>query len=194
LFSATGARTDRGIDAIEPVSHTRIYLTKGEQIVLIPSSKRNALVSGCVLIFVFAFMLSASAVAQEWSKEQLEVWQNVEAYWDHSAQRDLDGMLSYFHDDYLGWSTNSPLPDGKAEVEKWLKHMFATTTEVLHTIQPVGIAIHDDIAIVHYYYSELEKNAKGEEEYSQGRWTDILKKQGGRWVLVADQGGKTSGE
>jgi len=161
----------------------------------IPSSNRRVLLfSGCVLIVVLALMLSASAMAQEWTAEQKEVWENVEAYWDYGAQHDLDGMLSYFHDDYLGWSTSSPLPDGKAEVRKWASHQFATTTAVLHTIQPVGIVIHGDIAIVHYYYSDLEKDAKDEEKYSQGRWTDILKKQGDRWLLIADQGGKTSGE
>jgi hypothetical protein len=45
---------------------------------------------------------------------------------------------------------------------------------------------------VHYYFTFLEKNAKGEEKTIQGRWTDILKKQGNRWVLIGDSGGRTS--
>ncbi len=148
----------------------------------------------CLLALAATAFLATGAVAQEWSSEQTAVWKNVETYWNLGAQRDLDGMLGYFHDDYLGWSTGAALPSGKDEARKWLAHHFETTTEVLHTIQPVGIAIHGDIAIVHYYYSDLEKDADGEEKAEQGRWTDILKKQGSRWVLIGDQGGKTTGD
>lgn len=147
----------------------------------------------CLVSAVIVLAGSSAAVAQEWSAAQKDVWKSVEAYWDLGAKRDVDGMLGYFHDSYLGWSNQSPLPNGKAEVRKWMTHEFETTTEVLHTIQPVGIAIHGDMAIVHYYFVVLETNAKGEEQTRQGRWTDILKKQGDRWVLVADHGGQASG-
>jgi len=149
---------------------------------------------GACLVFASLLVAGSPAIsAQEWSAAQKDVWKNVEAYWNLGAQRDVDGMLAYFHDDYLGWSNQSPLPSGKATTRKWVKHQFETTTEVLHTIQPVGIVIQGDVAIVHYYYVVLETNAKGEEETSRGRWTDVLKKQGDRWVLIADHGGESPG-
>jgi ketosteroid isomerase-like protein len=84
------------------------------------------------------------------------------------------------------------MPGNKADVRKWIAHDFETNKTVLQTIKPVGIAIHGDVAFVHYYFTVLQKNAKGEEETIQGRWTDILKEQGDRWVLIGDSGGRTS--
>ncbi len=49
-----------------------------------------------------------------------------------------------------------------------------------------------NVAIVHYYYSTLIKNVEGKERNRSGRWTDILMKQGDKWVLIGDSGGRTS--
>jgi len=34
----------------------------------------------------------------------------------------------------------------------------------------------------------------GKEKSSQGRWTDILKKEGDKWLLIGDHGGPTEDE
>jgi ketosteroid isomerase-like protein len=139
-----------------------------------------------------ALMSVGIASAQEWSAAQKEVWKSVETYWELGAEEDLDGFMSYFADDYLGWSTSSAMPQTKADVRKWTAHDFKTNQTVLQTLKPVGIAIHGDVAFVHYYFTGLQKNAKDEEKTIRGRWTDILKKQGNRWVLIGDSGGRTS--
>lgn len=41
-----------------------------------------------------------------------------------------------------------------------------------------------------HYYTQVVKNAEGKEENVEGRWTDILMKQGDRWVLIGDHGGR----
>lgn len=127
--------------------------------------------------------------AQEWSASQKAVWKDVSAYWDLFASGDADGMLSYFHTDYSGWDVNDPLPAGKATAEKGLKHFLAGHQIVLHSIQPVAINVHGNFAIVHYYYSVTIKNAEGKENNSGGRWTDVLMKQGDKWMLISDSGG-----
>lgn len=129
---------------------------------------------------------------QEWSDKQKEVWQNVETYWDLDAKRDLEGALSYFHDDYSGWFNRSALPSNKASTRKFLAHFFGTTTILLQEIQPVAIKIHGNMAIVHYYYSRLVKDVEGKERNWRGRWTDILMQQGDKWLLIADHGGPSS--
>lgn len=48
------------------------------------------------------------------------------------------------------------------------------------------------LAYVHYYYSYLYKDAEGKEKSSFGRWTDILMKQGDKWVMIGDHGRRTS--
>ena len=146
-----------------------------------------------VLSVLTSALLTASPLrAQEWSAAQKEVWSHVEAYWAKDAARDLEGFMAYFHTDYLGWSVEDPLPATKATVRKFVEHQMKTTKVLVQNIQPVGIKILGDVAFVHYYWSQIEKDAEGKEKPVSGRWTDILTKQGDKWVLIGDHGGRTS--
>ena len=142
----------------------------------------------CILLTV------SPLLAQEWSKEQLEVWKNVQTYWDLMAKRDVEGFLRYFHDDYSGWDYGEALPGDKASAQKWLSFYFPKSEVLLHEIKPVAIQIHGNVAIVHYCYAEATKDLEGKTKFSQGRWTDILMKQGDKWVMIGDHGGETSKE
>ena len=53
---------------------------------------------------------------------------------------------------------------------------------------------HGDVAIVHYYYSRTYADISAERHTDTGRWTDILIKQGNRWVMIADHGGSDGGD
>jgi ketosteroid isomerase-like protein len=138
-------------------------------------------------------LLSTPLRAQEWTEAQKAVWKNVETYWALGAAQDLEGVMAYFHTDYLGWDVQNALPSDKASTKKWFEHQFNTTKTLVQEIKPVGIKIHGNIAIVHYYFSTVIKDAEGKEKSASGRWTDILIKQGDKWVLIGDHGGQTSG-
>jgi len=151
-------------------------------------------VGGKVMLVALGLALATSgAVAQEWSAAQKDVWKSVEAYWDLAAKENLDGFMGYFHADYSGWSNQAALPGDKATTRKWVGHDFDANKTVLYEIKPVAIKIHGNVAIAHYYYATVEQDAKGEEKTIQGRWTDVLMKQGDRWVLIGDHGGRTGG-
>lgn len=132
--------------------------------------------------------------AQEWSAAQKEVWSNVEAYWALDEAGNTDGFLGYFAEDYSGWSVDEALPGGKAMARKFIAHAHKSNKTLLTNLQPTAIKIHGDVAIVHYYWSQIVKPADGKEVNRSGRWTDVLKKQGNKWVLIADHGGVTKSE
>jgi ketosteroid isomerase-like protein len=134
---------------------------------------------------------SAQLLAQEWSEEQKEVWKNVEAYSDMWVKGDLEGFLAYFHDDFSGWGNQDALPRNKASVRKFATHNFKSLKVFVTDIQPVGINIFDNVAIVQYYYTNVLKDKEGKEQTARGRWTDILMKQGDKWVIIGDHGGST---
>ena len=134
---------------------------------------KNFAVAAIVCVTVLA---TTSLFAQEWSAAQKEVWKNVEAYTDLWAKRDLEGFLNYFHADYSGWFNRAALPGNKDIVRRWQAHFFQTRKIVVYEINPVAIKIHGNVAIVHYYYSRIQKDAEGKENTRGGRWTDILKK------------------
>ena len=145
------------------------------------------------ILFLISAFPSKSIFAQEWSDAQKGVWKNVETYWNLFAQGNVEGLMAYYHESYKGWDNDSPLPQGKATSEKGQKHFLQGNKIILHQIDPVSIEIHGNFAFVHYYYSMLFKNPKGEEQNGRGRWTDILTKQGDKWVLIGDHGGSSSG-
>ncbi len=140
---------------------------------------RVALVVLCATVFIASPLL-----AQEWSAAQKEVWKNVETYIDLWAKRDLEGFLDYFHTDYSGWFNSASLPSDKASTRKWISHSFQTTKISVYEVNPVAIKIHGNVAIAHYYYSFIRKDADGKESNRSGRWTGILMKQGDKWVLI----------
>jgi ketosteroid isomerase-like protein len=145
-------------------------------------------------LFGFVVLFSQPLAAQEWSAPQKEVWRNVESYWYLDAARDLGQFMAYFHEEYLGWYNRDPMPHGKTEARKWSENDFKTTKVLYYHITPLTIKIHGDIAIVHYYFTRTVKDAEGKQRNLRGRWTDILSKQEGKWIKLADHGGPESGE
>jgi len=55
-------------------------------------------------------------------------------------------------------------------------------------LKPLDILVMGDIAVLHYYLP-TRQTIDGKETEEQGRWTDVWKKEGGKWLLIADSGG-----
>ncbi|MBI3037771.1 nuclear transport factor 2 family protein [bacterium] len=148
----------------------------------------------CVLFLsvLFAALSPVTLFSQELSLAQREVWKNVEKYWDLVMQGDLEGYLSYFHSDFSGWQNQEMLPDDKETRRKFETHDYLTTKVLMYDLKPASIRIFSNFAIAHYCFTIVYKDSAGKERTSHGRWTDILMKQGEKWVLVGDHGGKTS--
>jgi len=140
-------------------------------------------------VLCLAVLIAAPVAAGDWSAAQQEVWKNVEAYWAVLAKGDVDGFLGYMHEDYVGWSLSSPAPESKAQAAKYLRFFVGRGTTEFYDITPVAIVVHGDVAVVHYFYYEVAKDSDGKMKTERGRWTDILVKQGDRWVLLGDHGG-----
>jgi ketosteroid isomerase-like protein len=148
-----------------------------------------------ILTIVIVFGLGLSSVfAQDWSPAQKEVWKNVNDYWALMAKGDLNGFLDYFHADYVGWDNNSPLPSTKEESRKWITYGYLGIRVPVYEIKPLTIKIFDDVAFVHYYYAMAKETADGKKISESGRWTDILLKQGNKWLMIGDHGGSDKKE
>lgn len=139
---------------------------------------------------LFLAILSSNVFAQEWNAAQKEVWKNVQAYWALDAAGNLDGFMSYFHDNYIGWEINQPMPGSKATARKFIEHDHKTEKTVLYDIAPTSINVIGNVAIANYYYTKIVKDAEGKEKTRTGRWADVLMKQGDKWMLIGDHGGQ----
>jgi len=145
------------------------------------------------IIGLFIIAGFCNTTAQQWSSEQKEVWAGVEKYWEVASQNDVAGFLSYFDESYIGWSYQSKVPQSKSNTAKWIKNDFEKNETILHTLTPITIWVKGNFAFANYFFSQIDKNKKtGKEEPSLGKWTDILMKKNGKWVLIGDHGGRTS--
>ena len=143
-----------------------------------------------ILLLIFFNLFYGLAYSQTPSGHA-EVWKNVETYWGLWAQRNLDKFLEYHHKAYSGWNYEDPMHKSKKSTREWMDHAFKTREVITFDISAIDIKIHNNTAVVHYYYSILEKDIGGNEKKSNGRKTDILIKQDDKWVIIADHGGNT---
>ncbi|MEO8168087.1 MAG: nuclear transport factor 2 family protein, partial [bacterium] len=102
--------------------------------------------------------------------------------------------MSYFHDNYIGWELSQPVPGNKATAKKFIDYEYKTSKTMVYNITPVTINVFGNVAIANYYYTRISKDSEGKEHSRSGRWADILMKQGDKWVLIGDHGGRTSKE
>jgi len=142
------------------------------------------------LILICLFLFAAtSVIAEEWSKEQKEVLATVEGYSEMVMKRDIEGFLKYFHKDYCGWDYDTPVPYGIESIEKWVNFGFPRNEILIYEIKPLKIVVFGESAVVHYYFYYRFKDYEGKEKSITSRWTDILTKKDGKWLLIADHGG-----
>ena len=140
-----------------------------------------------ILLFTF---YSLNLSGQQWTAEQKEVWAGVETYWKVGMSANPMDFINYFDDSYLGWSYENEAPETKADAQKSLNYWNSKGKVVLYTITPARIWVNGNFAYVHYYYSQITEGADGKPITEKGRWTDILMKKDGKWVMVGDHGGK----
>lgn len=142
------------------------------------------------IIFLAVLFFSGKNFAQQWSAEQKAVWAGVEEYWAVSTSSNPLSFLNYFDDSYTGWSYENETPGTKADAVKSLSYWLNKGKVQFYSITPAKIWVNGDFAYVHYHYAQVSEAPDGKPNTERGRWTDILMKKGGKWLLVGDHGGE----
>ncbi len=138
---------------------------------------------------VFVIGMLGNAQAAEWSAEQAEVWEAIEACDGLAREKRIEEFMDCIHDDFSGWLNSQPVPRGKDSFEKIGRYFVTTRDVVAGELRPIDILVYGNFAVIHYFYITVTKDEDGDEDYSQGRWTDIMVKEGGKWRWIADHGG-----
>ncbi len=127
--------------------------------------------------------------AQICTKEQKAVWQEVENMWANWKAGDLDAAFANITNDYLGWNDSRPMPLSKDE---WVNPMIATKnmrSKINYDIEPARILVHNNAAVVHYYYSYsflLTEEGESNKVSQQGKWSEFFIRENGKWMLLGD--------
>lgn len=141
-------------------------------------------------LLVVLVLSSVPAFGQTWTKEQKEVWSFVQSQWDLNMKKDSSWVEQMVHMKALGWGLEEPMPRDRASIAKWSRYENQNSTTVVQELHPVGIIVHKNMAVAHYYYSIASEDRQGERGTVHGRYTDVLVKQDGKWQFIAWQGGE----
>lgn len=148
---------------------------------------RNLFSGTLLVLFIF---ISNFSLAQQWTDEQKDVWKGVDAYWSASVSDKPMEFLNYFDDSYYGWSYENGAPSTKADAQKSLSYWTTKGKTVYYVITPARIWVNGNFAYAHYYYTQVMEGSDGKPITEKGRWTDILMKKDGKWLMVGDHGGE----
>ena len=149
--------------------------------------KKKLVVSALVLLFALPNVVKA----QEWSSDQKEVWTAIQGWWNNSQAQNSKYLIDATHPDYKGWSFGDNYPTGKSDLTYWATNVLPKRKTLHTSLRPMEILVAGDVAVVHYYYSNV-RMVEEKEKNVEGRWTDIWRKVNGKWLLYADSGGELS--
>lgn len=133
--------------------------------------------------------LATTVSAQTWTAEQKEVWNLEDQQWKMAKDKDLSWIDKMAHANLSYWDSDQIAPQNKASLTRWNRYSSSNTTVLEQEIFPISMTITGNIAVAQYRYTVARENYKKERETFTGRYTDVLVKEGGRWMFIAWAGG-----
>ena len=103
--------------------------------------------------------------------------------------KDLTWIDKMVHPNVSYWDADRPAPQNKASLSRWSRYTTANSTILEQEIIPISMTITGNVAVAQYRYVRARENYKKEREMVTGRYTDVLMKEGGRWLFLAWAGG-----
>ena len=138
------------------------------------------------VLLAITMLLPISALAGDWSKEQMEVIKFEEAC---ISAKTADDLIACFHEDFVGWGLGSTVPTSKADRMKSIVDAFENNDSETMLFKPVSVIVKGNMAVISYLDTAKNTNKTTKEvEYSTQRWTDVCLKDGGKWYWISDHG------
>ena len=141
------------------------------------------------LLYLALTAFAGAAAAQTWNPDQQEIWRFEEQQWKMAKEKDLTWIDKMVHSNLSYWDVEQPAPQNKASLLRWNRYSNTNATVLEQELFPISVTITGNIAVVQYSYSIARENYKKDRETVTGRYTDVLVKEGGRWLFLAWAGG-----
>ncbi len=142
-----------------------------------------------IAALLIAFLAATSLTAQEWTKEQLEVWKVSQTLWEKWKANDFEGTFANIHDSYQGWNNENPLPMSKMKWMDEVKPYMDMMSDMTYSTEPARIVVVGDAAVIHYYFSYsfmISKDDKKKWISNKGKWSEFYVKEKGQWMMIGD--------
>jgi hypothetical protein len=138
-----------------------------------------------ITIIAIALILPLTASAQQWSAEQLEVWYAEVACLDAGLD-DIPARMACVHPDFVGWGVQGSVPTAVNEAGN---HYYYAHNELkVISATPLHILVDGDLAIIQLVVTAVSSKDGGPDVVTTVAWTDIMRKDNGKWRWIADHG------
>jgi hypothetical protein len=142
-----------------------------------------------LLLSVCMMVLSSVASAQAWNAEQQEIWRLEELQWKMSMEKDHSWIEKMVHPSISYWESDKPTPQNKASLQRWNRYSAGNGSTLEQELFPISITVTGNVAVIQYRYMTARENLKKDRETVNGRYTDVMIKENGRWMFIAWAGG-----
>jgi ketosteroid isomerase-like protein len=141
--------------------------------------------TGLATLLLSVAALCGIASAQDLTPDQKGVWERELAYCRYLQNGDLDGYMSLWDEDFVGWPNHDPAPVTKADIRKEVATEIKSGVKVICNPVLRKVNVLGDIAAT-FYVLELSTTKKdGSAENSKPRITHTWRKRNGEWKIVA---------
>ena len=139
--------------------------------------------SPVVITILFAVCVGA-ALAEDLSPEQKTVWAREQAYCTYLQNNDLEGYMSLWDDNFVGWPNHDPAPVTKDDIRQEVATEMKTGVKV--TCDPVlkKVNVMGDVAMTFYVFDFTTTSKDGASRSQQPRITHTWRKSGNEWKIV----------
>lgn len=123
---------------------------------------------------------------ETFSKLEQEIWEGEIAYWEHLQAADLEGFMSLWHDDFIGWPSGYPAPVDKEGINKKWSRVIDTSSEGSWEVQlkPLSIRVMGEIGLVYYETHRLAPGGNGPETIISEKRTHTWMRTKSGWVII----------
>ncbi len=132
-----------------------------------------------------ALLMPAAVNAQDASQAEREVLATLEEYAQVSMAGDVEEIMTYFHARFSAWDYAQEGPVDRAGLREMLALLLSDYRQTAFNVEPAGIYVRGDIAILHADYDEVFTDRAGVATPMSGRWTATLVKEEGRWLFLS---------
>ena len=143
------------------------------------------LIGTCMVLL----LAGGAVLAQGTADDEAAVWRAVEELWAAEERGDADWVDQRLSADFMGWPNDSPAPRSKASTRMWSRFNAQHSKGLTHELYPLSFVVHGDTAVVHYLYTMAVQNRDKKVVVSNGRYTDVLVRDGAEWKFISWHGG-----
>ena len=137
------------------------------------------------IAIAFLLCVSGWAHAQDWDKDQAELWRFCEQSWVDDVGETGKWPDAYVHDKVLNWDAEWPAPRGKESIAKWSRFRDANSDVLEYELFPLAIIVEGDTGVAYYSAVTVRKNSEGKSERSVVGLIETLHRGAAGWKYVS---------